>query len=253
MATLPPPPRSDQAQRVRFSGALLLSLVLHGALLWVGLSALRPSAAPALLPIEYVRLPLPEQRPQRPEALAQVNQTAPQEKRPRPLPPRLGGEAAADWPSLPETHAGAHLLVTDSDPMVLYLAAGNAPQSRPRLHLSLTLDGHVVIRPQVPMNTLSLPQAAYLERIRVLLEGNWRPPYLPVNFLRDHPPRVAFVVGKEGQLISVTLERSSGDEELDNSTLAAVRRVAPFPALPPDWGMTQLRVQTAFEFVPQIP
>jgi protein TonB len=43
---------------------------------------------------------------------------------------------------------------------------------------------------------------------------------------------VRFVVGAEGNLVKVALLRSSGNEAIDQASLAAVQRAAPFPPIP---------------------
>jgi protein TonB len=43
---------------------------------------------------------------------------------------------------------------------------------------------------------------------------------------------VRFVVGAEGNLLKVALLRSSGNEAIDQASLAAVKRAAPFPPIP---------------------
>jgi protein TonB len=48
--------------------------------------------------------------------------------------------------------------------------------------------------------------------------------------------RVRLTIGSGGDLTSVSLSGSSGVSELDNAVLEGVRRAAPFPPLPPEWG-----------------
>jgi protein TonB len=47
---------------------------------------------------------------------------------------------------------------------------------------------------------------------------------------------VSLVIGSGGELRSLSLARSSGDPELDQAAMEQIRRAAPFPALPPEWG-----------------
>ncbi|MQB42240.1 TonB family protein [Rhizobium sp. ICMP 5592] len=47
---------------------------------------------------------------------------------------------------------------------------------------------------------------------------------------------VSLVIGSGGELRSLSLVRSSGDPELDQAAMEQIRRAAPFPALPPEWG-----------------
>ena len=48
--------------------------------------------------------------------------------------------------------------------------------------------------------------------------------------------RVRLTIGASGQLSSLSLARSSGIADLDNAVMEGVRRAAPFPPLPPEWG-----------------
>jgi protein TonB len=48
--------------------------------------------------------------------------------------------------------------------------------------------------------------------------------------------RVRLTIGASGELASLSVARSSGIPELDEAVTDGVRRAAPFPPLPPEWG-----------------
>ncbi|MBB5572653.1 MULTISPECIES: energy transducer TonB [Rhizobium] len=48
--------------------------------------------------------------------------------------------------------------------------------------------------------------------------------------------RVRLTIGASGELSSLSVARSSGIPELDDAVTDGVRRAAPFPPLPPEWG-----------------
>jgi protein TonB len=48
--------------------------------------------------------------------------------------------------------------------------------------------------------------------------------------------RVRLTIGASGELVSLSVARSSGIPELDEAVTDGVRRAAPFPSLPPEWG-----------------
>ncbi|MBB3451932.1 protein TonB [Rhizobium sp. BK313] len=48
--------------------------------------------------------------------------------------------------------------------------------------------------------------------------------------------RVRLTIGADGELSSLSVARSSGIPELDQAVTDGVRRAAPFPPLPPEWG-----------------
>ncbi len=71
--------------------------------------------------------------------------------------------------------------------------------------------------------------ADWNSRVRARFAGQKRyPPGAP-----EGTPGIHFVVGSGGQLVSVSLTRSSGSSVLDNEALAMARRASPFPPPPP--------------------
>ena len=47
---------------------------------------------------------------------------------------------------------------------------------------------------------------------------------------------VRLTIGSNGELRSLSVARSSGDSGLDQAVIEQVRKAAPFPSLPPEWG-----------------
>jgi periplasmic protein TonB len=60
---------------------------------------------------------------------------------------------------------------------------------------------------------------------------------------------VRFTVGPDGNLISRTVEKSSGSQVLDEAAMAALDRAAPFPPMPQNVAQGPLEVSVPFEFV----
>ncbi|MGO4563799.1 cell envelope integrity protein TolA [Rhizobium sp. 2YAF20] len=48
--------------------------------------------------------------------------------------------------------------------------------------------------------------------------------------------RIRMTIGAGGEIAALSVARSSGVPELDSSVIDGVRRAAPFPPLPPEWG-----------------
>ncbi len=48
--------------------------------------------------------------------------------------------------------------------------------------------------------------------------------------------RVRLTIGSSGDLTALSIARSSGFPELDEAVTSGIRRAAPFPPLPPEWG-----------------
>jgi len=60
---------------------------------------------------------------------------------------------------------------------------------------------------------------------------------------------VRFTVGPQGELLSRTIEQSSGSKILDDAAMAALDRAAPFPPLPQEIASGPLEVQVPFRFM----
>ena len=69
----------------------------------------------------------------------------------------------------------------------------------------------------------------YLARLQMIVRKNWRPP-LEKNQWQDID--CFWRILKDGNTDLLRVTSSSGDEEMDHSALAAVRRASPFEALP---------------------
>jgi periplasmic protein TonB len=60
---------------------------------------------------------------------------------------------------------------------------------------------------------------------------------------------IKFTVGPKGDLISRTVQQSSGSKVLDDAAMAALDRAAPFPPLPQEIASGPLEVQVPFRFI----
>jgi periplasmic protein TonB len=86
---------------------------------------------------------------------------------------------------------------------------------------------------------------AYLGQVRKTLERS------KVNPRSTHSGTVLvrFTVGPKGELLSRTIQQSSGSKILDDAAMAALDRAAPFPPLPQEIARGPLEVQVPFRFV----
>ncbi|MGH7492797.1 MAG: cell envelope integrity protein TolA [bacterium] len=90
----------------------------------------------------------------------------------------------------------------------------------------------------------AFPFPHYLALLQFRIENQWQPTYLgPGEFLAT----VHFVVAKNGKILSVELEKSSGNFAFDQAALRAVHNADPLPMLPEGVGMETLGVH--FDFV----
>jgi protein TonB len=59
-------------------------------------------------------------------------------------------------------------------------------------------------------------------------------------------PRIVVEIGKDGQLLDVALEKSSGDALYDEGAVRAIINAAPFPPLPTEYDKPLLRFWVEF-------
>ena len=86
---------------------------------------------------------------------------------------------------------------------------------------------------------------AYLGQVRKTLERSKVNPRSKVA----GTVLLKFTVGPKGELLSRTVQRSSGSKILDDAAMAALDRAAPFPPLPQEIASGPLEVQVPFRFI----
>jgi protein TonB len=86
---------------------------------------------------------------------------------------------------------------------------------------------------------------AYLGQVRKTLERSKVNP----RSTKSGTVLIKFTVGPKGDLISRTVQQSSGSKLLDDAAMAALDRAAPFPPLPQEIASGPLEVQVPFRFM----
>ena len=86
---------------------------------------------------------------------------------------------------------------------------------------------------------------AYLGQVRKTLERSKVNPRSTMS----GTVLLKFTVGPKGELLSRTVQRSSGSKVLDDAAMAALDRAAPFPPLPQEIASGPLEVQVPFRFI----
>ena len=86
---------------------------------------------------------------------------------------------------------------------------------------------------------------AYLGQVRKTLERSKVNPRSTMS----GTVLLKFTVGPKGELLSRTVQRSSGSKVLDDAAMAALDRAAPFPPLPQEIASAPLEVQVPFRFI----
>lgn len=80
---------------------------------------------------------------------------------------------------------------------------------------------------------LSAKQLLYLSQIRDMVQDKWAFPQEPGN--HGISVIVSIRIGRNGKLLDLWLEKSSGSSAFDESLMNAVKKAAPFPPLPVDF------------------
>lgn len=84
----------------------------------------------------------------------------------------------------------------------------------------------------------------YIAELQRRIRRNWAPP------VEDRSKRVValFKVSRDGRLLSLRIQQSSGSPAADQAALAAVRASAPFKQLPPNYRGNDIDVQFIFDY-----
>ncbi len=84
----------------------------------------------------------------------------------------------------------------------------------------------------------------YIAELQRRIRRNWAPP------VEDRSKRVValFKVSRDGRLLSLRIQQSSGSPAADQAAMAAVRASAPFKQLPPNYPGNDIDVQFIFDY-----
>ncbi len=84
----------------------------------------------------------------------------------------------------------------------------------------------------------------YMDELQRRIKRNWRPP----TAHEDKRVLVYFKIGRDGRLVQIKVQRSSGFAEADQAALAAVKLSAPFRQLPQNYRESSLAIQFTFDY-----
>lgn len=84
----------------------------------------------------------------------------------------------------------------------------------------------------------------YIAELQRRIRRNWAPP------VEDRSKRVValFKVSRDGRLLSLRIQQSSGSPAADQAAIAAVRASAPFRPLPPNYRGNDIDIQFIFDY-----
>jgi len=89
----------------------------------------------------------------------------------------------------------------------------------------------------------------YKSSVTASLFGRWRKPILE-GLTEPREVRVTFEILRDGRVVDVRIDQSSGVPMLDRSALRAVHDASPLPPLPPNWRENRLSAGFVFRLYP---
>ena len=88
----------------------------------------------------------------------------------------------------------------------------------------------------------------YFNTLRTGIEKNWRAPSPRGGAAPTGRLVVLFTLGRDGKLLEISVQRSSGERELDFSAVESVKSAAPFAPFPADIAEDRLSVRATFVY-----
>lgn len=100
---------------------------------------------------------------------------------------------------------------------------------------------NVLSRDQInALKNIDLSQ--YFAEIKRRVKSNWHPSYA----VEEYTTFLTFKIQKSGQVTDLKVSRSSGSQQVDQESLTAVQKSAPFDPLPPEFPLAALEVEFTF-------
>ncbi|MFC1668533.1 energy transducer TonB [Chlamydiota bacterium] len=100
--------------------------------------------------------------------------------------------------------------------------------------------------PRVTVNDTQFVFSWYLSTIQDKIKNNWDPPSSALVISRAKTVFISFQIARDGTVTRVRVSKSSGNNDLDNSALDAVRKTS-LPPLPGGYRNSALSVSVEFE------
>jgi protein TonB len=197
----------------------------------------RPPAPAPELPARSAALPDP---PARASAPALPDRALPERTLPdRPLPPR---PPTASRPGDKELPAVASTTPSPAPPAPAPATTARSEPAPPPAPLGRA-SGSAQGSGAMTLNVTDFPFAWYLAAVQRKITERWEDRAQP-----GRQPVVTFVIGRDGQVSSVTLKDSSGNAYYDRAAIRAIAEAAPFPQLPSEFPGSELRIHLGFNF-----
>jgi TonB family protein len=226
---------------------MVASFVLHLLFIGVGLwFAGKLDKTRIYLPVYTVNLvSLPAAKPAAPPP---VPEPVPQKKKPAPLKQEKQKVQEKKVATLKKTKAEP-----TPAPTSVPQKAEPTPPPAPPVEVAKTDGGQEGVsgpRQALTLDTLRFPYLWYLKNIQVKVNQNWS-----TLGLKDSPTpaTIFFRIMRDGSVRDVKIEKSSGNNGLDNSAVQAVLLSAPFDPLPDGYSGNDLAIHYNFAFTGMIP
>ena len=159
--------------------------------------------------------------------------------------PRESSRAQLEFPILPAPDRGTEAILRGLARDRATRGGAGIPTGVPEFdpdHPNLNIPG-----PQILSDTMGVDFHPYLLRIYLLVRRNWYS-VIPEIARLGRQGRVAleFSILRDGKVPDLTLRVSSGTDSLDSAALSSIRLSSPFPALPPEFPGTDIRLRFVY-------
>ncbi len=214
---------------------VVLAFCLHGAVvIGVAVAARFSPHRPLHLPsvsVRLVQLPNPGRSPSRAPRAAAPRPTAVPE--PKPSPP----------PQIPEHRQRPNRRPASTEAMP---ARRVTPVPTPEAEAPPSTGTGLSVAQAAADGSTGIPSdfhfTYYVQRMLALIESRWYKPPVPAGTTAH----IRFRIMREGRVVEIALEESSGIPSFDRAALRALYAANPLPPLPPAYGPSSLTVHLAF-------
>jgi TonB family protein len=86
--------------------------------------------------------------------------------------------------------------------------------------------------------------APYMKQLQKDIKKNWEPP----KYSKTIKLVTFFTIDKNGELLDLKLIRPSDNEKLNQSTLKAIEKTAPFAPLPEEYEKNTISIEFSFDY-----
>lgn len=93
-------------------------------------------------------------------------------------------------------------------------------------------------------NELNADFGPYMRSMQRKIKSNWNPP----KGMESKRVVLLYSLNKKGEVIKVSVYNTSGNVDMDNAAIEALKNSAPFGSLPPEFKGDHIDVQFSFDY-----